>query len=214
MPDPDLDPLICTYVIEEAQPNEEWYAFEEGVSLAGVMGAQWIADRIVASDHNLDSWLANGYRKHLRRAKTKDFDRLVEEVPGAVISGSYGRLFASELHRKSETSRIVNKLQLSGFKVSERKAKQYAAPAEITVNEELSMSFGKASIASAHAAQNLFLRYHETPSVAFTNWLNHGFASKAAQGIVEPSSVQYAQVEDFGLTEVAAGSITALAQLR
>jgi len=214
MPDPDLDPLLCTYVIEETPPSDEWYAFEEGVALAGVMGAQWISEHVESPTEELNEWLSQGYRKHLRRAKTKDFDKLVDEVPGLILEGSYGRLFASVLHRKSTAPKTLNRLQLSGFKVSERRAKLPAAPLEIMVNESLSMSFGKAAVAAAHAAQNIFLKYHSEPTPSFDNWINHGFSATASQGLVEPSSVQYAQVEDFGLTEVPAGSITALAQLR
>lgn len=216
MEESEVDPLLVTYVIEEASgESEEWYSTEEAAELSALASADWLLEHSDPSPLNFDSWLASGFRKHLRRAKPAQFEKLIAEVKGSVIAGPYGRLFVSEIHRRSETPKLISKLQLSGFKPREKQSGSASdSRVEIILNESLGMSFGKAVIASAHAAQQLALTLMSEDIENLNSWAMNGFETNVSFGNPYPSSVKYALIEDHGLTEVPAGSITALAQIR
>jgi hypothetical protein len=216
MEESEVDPLLVTYVIEEAfGENGEWYSTIEAAELSALASTVWLLERIDRYPRNFQPWIEGGFRKHLRRAKPAQFEKLIAEVPGLVIPGPYGRLFASEIHSKSETNKLLSKLQLSGFKAEEKPlSNSDAAPVEIILNEALGMSFGKAVIASAHAAQQLALSFMGEQFEDLNVWSDAGYSTAVRFGTPSPSSVKYALIEDHGLTEVPAGSITALAQLR
>jgi hypothetical protein len=216
MDETGIDPLLVTYVIEESSgEGEEWYSTEEAAELSALASAVWLLEHIDRYPLNFDPWLASGFRKHLRRAKPAQFEKLIAEVKGSVTPGPYGRIFVSEIHGKSDTPKLISKLQLSGFKPQERQREDEEERAvEIVLNDSLDMSFGKAVIASAHAAQQLALSLMSEDFEYLNSWAIDGFETNVSFGNPSPSSVKYALIEDHGLTEVPAGSITALAQLR
>lgn len=217
MADNEIDPLLVTYVIEEAfSENGEWYSTLEAAELSAHGSVLWLLQNIDRYPATFQPWIESGYRKHLRRAKPAQFEKMISELEGLVVSGPYGRLFISEIHTKNETPKILSKLQLSGFKAQEKNDSVIDSEALVNVilNDDLGMSFGKAVIAAAHAAQQLaLLLASETPE-EFNGWAVNGYLVKASFGTPVSSSVKYARIEDHGLTEVPAGSITALAQLR
>lgn len=217
MAENEIDPLLVTYVIEESLGADgNWYSTVEAAELSAHGSVLWLLGHIDSYPAEFHPWLQSGYRKHLRRAKTKDFEKLVAEQKGLVISGPRGRLFISEIHSKSQTPKILSRLQLSGFKPQDESswASSFDAPVEVILNDSLGMSFGKAVIASAHAAQQLALALMAEDPETLNNWSLGDYRVNASFGTPEASSVKYARIEDHGLTEVPAGSITALAQLR
>lgn len=213
------NPYVVTYFFEEmADAVGRWHTVESGATFAAQLSAKWFFDRCHRKTPALDEWLATGYRKHARRAKTKNFDKLVEAFPGEIVSTPHGRVFASELYRAGELPKEFRSEQLSNFKVSYDAVEPNSeTPVLVTVNSELGMSFGKAVVAAAHSAQNLVLEHFNKGHVReLSSWADKGFPlsvtlAPVPQGLVEGT---YAEVRDFGLTEVPEGSITAVAQLR
>lgn len=201
-----MDPIIATYVIEETGFSEP-----RGLSLAATMGAHWLNAN--ENDPLLEEWLASGYRKHFRRAKTSVFERLISEVPGVVTFDGKTRLWASTLTRSEDTPKLVKRLQMSNFTLSEAEVDPDSdeSPVQVIVNDELGMSFGKAAVAAAHASQNLALLLKAESPQRHDIWREMGYRTVVSRGKFSEDHVFIATVEDFGLTEVAAGSVTAQA---
>lgn len=208
------DPLLVTYVIEESYgPNGEWYSLEEAAELSGLLSALWTIRKIHEYPPEFDEWISSGYRKHLRRAKPADFEKLIAAEPGHVVQGEHGRLYASNIHRKSETSKLVSRLQLSGFKPQEKGREPFASMVKVILNQELSMSFGKAVIASAHAVQLMTLRQLSEDQELLNAWAEDDYFLRAVVAPVPDDESNYVKVVDHGLTEVASGSVTAAIHL-
>lgn len=202
-----VDPLLCTYVIEESGFTEA-----QGLDLAASMGAYWLESNKDAP--LLHEWLDSGHRKHFRRAKPNVFEKLQSELPSVVLEQSGLRLWASPLTRFSEIPKIVKKLQMSNFSFVEDNSYISKGLVTVRVNETLEMSFGKAAVAAAHATQELVRRLEVEDSNLLDIWKRTGYSTTVARGnLIEVSGFQSA-IEDFGLTEVPAGSITAQAFLR
>lgn len=199
-----MDPIVCTYVIEDTHFSES-----EGLSLAGTMRASWVIEQ--KSDPLYGSWLDSGYRKHFRRAKTAAFEKLIEEIPGMVLSSPHTRLWASPLMGTEELPKLIKRLQMSNFTLTPNIAVTELAPVGVVVNSELSMSFGKAAAGAAHAAQNLAIELERSYPALLDIWAKAHFATTASSGeLIERDSIS-ASVQDLGLTQVPAGSITAQA---
>ncbi len=199
--------LVCTYVIEDN-------SFDEPSQLAFLasVGARWVST--VPMDEKLKRWLAEGHRKHLRRAKSKDFERL-SEVGGTFWNVGELRCWTSELHEAGEQDKLVKRLQLSGFRSGEEELKLPRTPATVIVNSELGMSFGKSGIAAAHAAQALSSKLLSSAPEIHRSWEAARAPVRVIQEPIDKAQVEtlpYASViEDHGLTEVEPGSITAVA---
>lgn len=213
------DPFVVTYIFEEPPDADvRWHSIESGASAAAQLSALWIATRLDDGSADLGEWLDTGYRKHARRAKSRNFAKIIDNYPGEVIETIYGRVFASEPIRFSELPQDFKREQLSNFKVKpHRMPVGETSPILVTVNEDRGMSFGKAVVAAAHAVQNLItqdLAHQE--SVELRDWAEAGFPVEVKVGALPHDMVEqtYAKVEDFGLTEVPEGSVTAIAQLR
>lgn len=214
MAENEIDPLLVTYVIEESLGADgKWYSTVEAAELSAHGSVLWLIEHIDRYPAEFHPWLQSGYRKHLRRAKIKDFERLIAEEKGLVVTGPRGRLFISEIHSKSQTPKVLSRLQLSGFKPHDESpwASSFDAPVEVILNDSLGMSFGKAVVASAHAAQQLALTLMTEDPEALNTWSLADYRVNASFGIPEVSSGKHARIEDHGLTEVPAGSVTAVA---
>ena len=200
-----MDSIICTYVIEDTHFSEP-----EGLALAGSMGAKWYFEK--KSDPLYDEWITSGYRKHFRRAKPSAFNKLIQDTPGALISSSISRLWASNLMRSEDISSSIRRLQMSNFTLDASQITDNAfALVEVVVNNQLEMSFGKAAAAAAHATQNLAVLLEVTNSTLLDPWRKSGFAITASRGVIVDRATPFGSVQDFGLTEVPAGSTTAQA---
>jgi peptidyl-tRNA hydrolase len=201
------DPIVCTYVLEESG-----YTENSGLALAATMGADWL--HFNQNDPLFEEWLASGYRKHFRRAKPAVFQRLIEDFPGTVRSaGGSARLWASPLTRSEEIPKFVKRLQMSNFSFADSALEYRQAPVTVRVNEKLEMSFGKAAVAAAHASQNLALKLKAEDSALLDIWRSTGYAVEASRGPFVETTNPTGVVEDFGITEVPAGSITAQASV-
>jgi len=204
-----MDPIVCTYVVEEPIFSEA-----AGFKLAAAMGSKWLETN--AEDPLLAEWLDSGYRKHLRRAKASVFKRLIEEIPGTVVTDDRGaRLWASPLTRATKIPNLVKRLQMSNF--SFRTVEPLTSlmlqddSVQIVVDRNLDMSFGKAGIAVAHASQNLTLALRELDPTSLDIWRSRGYPVLPFRGEFLKGDEPTAIVEDHGLTEVEAGAITAKA---
>lgn len=210
----DYDPLLSTFVIEERLDSDGvWYSTEEAARLAASLSVRLYLKEIALEPELTIEWLESGHRKHLRRAKPAQFNKLVSEVSGLVEEGPFGRMFATDLHRKSETPALLSKLQLSHFKET---LKESPAPSdsvvEIVLNDALGMSFGKAVIAAAHVAQAMLLSlYDNSDTERLKLWEASSYDVCVRWGNVETFESDV-QIVDHGLTEVASGSVTAVAR--
>lgn len=200
-----MEPIVCTYIIEDTGFSEA-----EGLSLSASMGAYWLA--LNRKDLLVDEWLNSGYRKHMRRAKSSVFEKLMGEHRFTVLSGPTTRIAALQLMRAEAIDKSIRRLQMSNFSLSEAvKTPLLQALVEIVVNSELAMSFGKASVAAAHASQNLALELEILNPAFLDIWQRQGYTSRASYGLIEERNTLNSFVRDSGLTEVPEGSITAQA---
>lgn len=200
-----MDPIVCTYIIEDSGFSEP-----EGLALAGSMGAYWLS----ANKHDplLEEWMTSGYRKHFRRAKPVAFEKLLTEIPGTVFSHNNTRLWASKLTRSEAIPKLIKRLQMSNFTFTDGGALETStALVKVIVNESLAMSFGKAAVAAAHSTQNLSLLLESDYPELLDIWRNSGYSTLTSRGSFEVTSNPMGSVQDFGLTEVPAGSTTAQA---
>lgn len=210
----EIDPLLSTFVIEERLGADgDWYSTEEAAALAARVSVQLHESELKRDPALVSEWLASGHRKHLRRAKPAQFEKLIREVPGVLLDGPHGRLFATTLHRKSETPALVSKLQLSHFK---SRVKEHPAPestaVEILLNENLGMSFGKAVIAAAHVAQAMLISLGERDArEQLQRWEKDSYQVSVRWATVDERESDV-RIVDHGLTEVPSGSVTALAR--
>lgn len=208
------DAILSTFVIEERLGSDgSWYSTEEAAELAARLSIRLYVE-ILSQDLELfPEWIASGHRKHLRRAKTSQFEKVIREVPGVVIDGPHGRMFASALHRKGETPALISKLQLSHFKES---IKDHSVSSrtlvEVVLNDKLGMSFGKAVIAAAHVAQSIFFSLRESEETErLQRWAEDDYHVSVRWGDAA-NIVSDARIVDHGLTEVPTGSVTAIAR--
>lgn len=202
-----MDPIVCTYVIEDTSFSES-----EGFSLSASMGAHWLVEN--SEDPLYSEWLDSGYRKHFRRAKTAAFEKLIAELPGTILVGETTRLWASSLMRSEAIPKSVKRLQMSNFTLALNKSEEEKeALVRVAINSELEMSFGKAAVAAAHAAQNLAIGLKAIQPASLDIWKGTGYANIATRGTIVKRSTLTGSVQDFGLTEVPAGSTTAQAFL-
>lgn len=217
------DPYVVTYIFEEpSDASVKWHTLEQGASFAAQISAKWVSkNREKLGEPAFTQWLSSGYRKHARRAKTKDFEaavELLESTPleGVVLHTPNGRIFVSLPLLNSEIPSKVKKLQMSNFKVSEVPYSANYSPVVVIVNAELNMSFGKAVIAAAHASQLLILEEIPKNDKILSEWELLNFANEVRVDSLPSDLVEhyYAVVRDFGLTEVPEGSITATAHVR
>lgn len=157
-----------------------------------------------------DQWYNTGYRKHLRRAKTGQLARVEEELSGKSYDIDGVRVWVSEISEQDDIPNMIRRQQLSGFKFDQSKFLS-SAPVTVRINDDLGMSFGKAGVAAAHAGQLLVLKLAAGDSPAFDMWMQAGFKTQAEYGAIDVVNFTGATVEDYGLTEVPEGSLTAQA---
>jgi len=208
------DVILSTFIIEERLGSDgSWYSTEEAAELAARLSIRLYVELLSQDLELFPEWLTSGHRKHLRRAKPAQFEKVIREVPGVVIDGPHGRMFASALHRKDETPALISKLQLSHFKESVKELLERPhALVEVVLNDKLGMSFGKAVIAAAHVSQSIFfaLREHgETEQLQ--RWAEDDYRVSVSWG--DAANIDSdARIVDHGLTEVPTGSVTTIAR--
>lgn len=206
---------LTTLIIEEASSDAPWFSLEEAASFAASSSALFYSTLRPSS--LVEEWLDQGYRKHLRRAKPQKFSQVIRELPGELynppLRAPYGRLFFIGPYAQNEEATLVHKLQLSHFHNEEHPLLPVpeGSYAEIILNKELGMSFGKAVVAAAHCGQELVRR---SPRKATEKWLALGAPAWSRWGSKEEISVSSIHIKDHGLTEVPPGSITASVELR
>lgn len=201
-----MEPILCTFILEEGDYTEQ-QAFQ-AVALAAVL---WLDDE---HDHALlEEWFATGHRKHLRRAKPAQFERVLNEVDGgALFADTDGpRVWVSKLHRANETPKLVARQQLSGFKFTAAGEPDQTAAVQVRLNPDLSMSFGKAAVATAHAVQNLSIKLAEEADELLDIWAEDELTIAVERGDFAARPEFAVAIQDHGLTEVPAGSVTAQA---
>jgi len=201
-----MEPILCTFLLEEGDYTEQ-QAFQAVATAASL----WLGDEHDTS--LLKEWFKTGHRKHLRRAKPNQFARVLAEVDGGgLFAQSPGpRVWVSDLHRADETPKLLARQQLSGFKFTELGDADSNAPVQVRINPELSMSFGKAAIATAHAVQNLTLKLAEEADGLLDIWAENELSVAVKRAPFEERPEFAVTIHDHGLTEVPAGSITAQA---
>lgn len=209
------DPLVVYYIVEEGD-----FSAQELAQACAQASVEFM-NRPVEEDkyEDLDEWSGGRYRKILKRAKTKDFEKLSDEGEGFTYENEGGvRLFISGITRRSETPKLVSKLQVSGLKVSDAVTHSDPAKVLIVLNDSIAMSPAKAAIAAAHVAQEAMGEIDNRSVDAYLSWDSDGSPLSVEYGTINDdlleNSATLAVIRDAGLTEVEPGSITAVALWR
>lgn len=208
---PDLnpdDPLVVHYIVQEGDYSEQALA-----KAAATASIKFMNKAVEPDDADTLEWLSGRYRKILRRAKAKDFAKVVESTPGLVYTSSEGvTIFVTECIRRSATPKIISKLQVSGLKINEQPFTDEIAPLKIVINENLGMGPAKSAIAVAHVAQLAMAALDNKNIALFLNWDSRDYPLTVNSApLNEKLDDALCFVRDAGLTEVEPGSITAVA---
>lgn len=157
----------------------------------------------------LERWYTHRIRKVVRRARNKAW-RDVQALPGVTV-GSVRAFVPSAV---GEVPKEISKLQVKGtdLEPSEALLRDATLPT-LYINSDLGMSAGKAAAQAGHASMLLAAAL---PVDSVRAWGQRGYAVN----VVEAPAVELARrldeagavaVRDAGFTEVAPGSLTAVA---
>lgn len=164
-------------------------------------------------------WNKTNFRKILKRMKPNKFDKLSETPPKTVRSGSYSLggvdVIVFEPLRKSREIDALKSAQVSHFTTIDEElssATMFGVPV-VTLNKDLGMSAGKASVAAAHALQKL--REKMFIEGSFNNYSNREVSKNfvVRWDSIDENDESEIVIHDSGFTEVVPGSITAVAKM-
>ena len=163
----------------------------------------------------IDRWLDGSIRKHVRRARGAAWDR-VQELPG--VNAAAGRAVVRALvpGPTDALPAALRHLQMAGLQLGDAGALPVVEPrpgGAVVIALDPDLTTGKAAAASGHAAQ---LSLGSMAPVRKRMWIAGGFPIV----IERPDRLRYgglihrAQivVHDGGFTEVAPGTVTAVAR--
>lgn len=156
-------------------------------------------------------WEDGRIRKVVRRARGARW-RDVQELPGVTVrrEGAEARAFAPG--PMGEVPAPISKLQVAGTDLDHGDVPEPPAPyAALVLNPDAGMSTGKAAAQSGHAAH---LLYRALPAELQKAWADNGARARPLD-VPWPEAVARAavRVRDAGYTEVAPGTMTAVAWL-
>lgn len=159
----------------------------------------------------VEAWLDGRIRKLVKRGRNKQWTDL-EQV---TVFSSETRVGSATVKSFSPvpTSQVapeIRKLQLTGLKTVSSPAKPTSQDAlNVTISADLNMSVSKSAAQAAHAAQLFIMRAEEQ---LVRDWIDAGTRVTVNFGHVEDEGkADTIYVYDAGLTEIPAGSLTAVA---
>lgn len=177
-------------------------------NVRGRPGGEW--------EPQLRRWLAGRIRKHCRRARGASWQR-IQELPGITVSRAGAEVRAFVPGPLDAIAPEIARLQLSGSELDDPEAVAVADPLPGTVVISLSpepwLGLGKAAAAAGHAAQ---LSVMQMDPARFLRWDSAGYPVTIEhpnisrwKALLETADVV---INDAGLTEVAPGTVTAVAR--
>lgn len=177
---------------ERAQPDGEWFPAIE----------RWVQGRI---------------RKHARKARGAAWDK-VQAFPGVTVTHAGAQVRAFLPCATDTVPRDIAKLQMQGFVLDDPDRRRHCAstvdgPVVVSICPDPPLPTGKAAAAAGHAAQLAQMRM---PPERLVPWL----AARFPVLVEHPDPAEWADlvatcpvvVADAGFTEVAPGTVTAVAR--
>jgi peptidyl-tRNA hydrolase len=195
---------VIVLLVDRDSPADD----RDGIAAAATAAAA--AYRASGDDPVWDVWLGEAMAKSVRRADAKTFRKVQEQVPGStlVVVGDAAAVAFPPMPNDA-LPKVLSRLQVSGTTLPRHDAAPASAAGsvDVLISEDLNMSTGKAAAQAAHA----FLLWvgsalddvTATPRVRFV----------AADDLVRAATTHgdAAVIEDAGRTEIAPGSLTAVA---
>lgn len=208
------DPLAMTIVVRDTKD----FTITQLAKSTALAVASFTPYPFADSSDNWEEWDSTNFRKILKRMKPNKFDTLSEKIPEDVDHEFYSfngiDLMVMEPVRKSSSFDALKGAQVTHFQTVEEnlpKATMFGVPV-ITLNKDLGMSAGKASVAAAHALQKLNEHLFAKDCSTFQIWNAHKNVHVRWDTIEEDDSSTVV-IHDSGFTEVIPGSITAVAKM-
>lgn len=156
----------------------------------------------------LATWYGARIRKIARRARNSHWQR-VQNVPGVTVGNARACVPSAVV----DTHPVVQKLQISGTDIAVSGVQKPTKRPCVLLNAGLGMTIGKAAAQAGHAAMLLAAHMSE---YQIAQWCDQGFPLQ----VCEVDSVEFqihtkspgtVRVCDAGFTEVAPGTVTAIA---
>lgn len=211
------DALSMTIVVKDTKD----FTITQLAETVAIAVASFTPVSYVDAPDNWKEWNETNFRKILKRMKPNQFDKIAEKTPETIDkyfyrSGSENvEVVVFEPLRKSEKIDALKTAQVSHFTTVDEELSsvtKFGVPV-VTLNKELNMSAGKASVAAAHALQKLREHMFVNDSLSFQMWEAHKRIHVRWDSIDENDD-SVVVIHDSGLTEVIPGSITAVAEMK
>ena len=179
--------------------------------------------RLLASDDAqgewrpaIDRWLEGRIRKHCRRARGAKWDK-VQTAPGVTVEHDGAEVRAFVPCATDAVPAEIGKLQLSGLELDDPGRRRAVVPSRpalvVSLQPDPWLPDGKAAAACGHAAQ---LAWMYAPDAVRERWAAAGLPVVVEQPdaawFVELTGSAPVAVRDAGFTEVAPGTVTAVAR--
>ena len=225
------DPLEVSFVVEDTKDFTR-EQLSSALARAALESIPLMSADTQAEDSRWATWAAGRFRKILRRAKPTLFARIVADVPGAALVQTHPQVVVVPPLRKSEIAKPLSRAQISGLTVlpsvmndavsnvstvsnvcKASNVSNDAPTLQIIVNDDLGMSASKGAVAAAHAAQVARQTLAEQHTPAYQSWVAAHYPVRVIWGDISGNAQRASDaiIRDAGFTEVAPGSITAMA---